>query len=115
MKNNRNIKILIATGIYPPDVGGPAQYAKNLAEEFGRQGNSVKILSYQTEKKLPPILRHFFYFFKVLFNLPGSGLVVALDTFSVGLPAVAAARIMGKKQIVRVGGAFLWESFTGTT
>ena len=24
------MKILIATGIYPPELGGPAEYAKNL-------------------------------------------------------------------------------------
>jgi len=28
------MKILIATGIYPPDIGGPAKYAKSLAEEL---------------------------------------------------------------------------------
>ncbi len=47
------MKILICTGIYPPDIGGPAQYADNLKDEFLKQGNAVKILTYKLEKKLP--------------------------------------------------------------
>jgi len=112
---SKNIKILITTGIYPPDIGGPAQYAKNLSEEFKKRGNAVKILHYKTEKKLPTGIRHFLYFFRVLFSLAEVDLVIALDTFSVGLPAVAAARLLGKKIIVRIGGDFLWESYVERT
>jgi len=42
-------------------------------------------------------------------------LVIALDTFSVGFPAVVAAKILGKKTIVRVGGDFLWEAYIERT
>jgi glycosyltransferase involved in cell wall biosynthesis len=115
MENKKNIKILIATGIFPPDIGGPAQYAKNLAEELSARGNDVNILSYRIEKRLPPVLRHMLYFFRVLFGLAGADLVIALDTFSVGLPAAAAAKLAGKKMIIRVGGDFLWESYVERT
>lgn len=27
------MKILITTGVYPPKIGGPAQYAKNMVKE----------------------------------------------------------------------------------
>ncbi|PIS31905.1 MAG: hypothetical protein COT41_00445, partial [Candidatus Portnoybacteria bacterium CG08_land_8_20_14_0_20_40_83] len=73
---SKNIKILITTGIYPPDIGGPAQYAKNLSEEFKKRGNAVKILHYKTEKKLPTGIRHFLYFFRVLFSLAEVDLVI---------------------------------------
>src|SRR3989344_1489886 len=33
---NEKLNILICTGIYPPDIGGPAKYAKNLTDEFSR-------------------------------------------------------------------------------
>ena len=46
---------------------------------------------------------------------PRSDLVIALDTFSVGLPAVMAAKIFGKKIIIRTGGDFLWEQFVERT
>lgn len=107
----KKIKILIATGIFPPDIGGPAQYAKNMAEEFTRLGNEVKVLSYGLEKKLPTFVRHFAYFLRVIKVIGSTDLVVALDTFSVGLPAVIAAKIFRKKTIIRIGGDFLWESY----
>jgi len=114
-KISNGVKILIAAGIFPPDIGGPAQYAKYLSEEFKKRGNAVKILHYKTEKKLPTGIRHFLYFFRILFSLAGVDLVIALDTFSVGLPAVAAVRLLGKKIIVRLGGDFLWESYVERT
>jgi glycosyltransferase involved in cell wall biosynthesis len=108
---NNKIKILIATGIYPPDIGGPAQYAKNLVEQFTGSGYEVKVLSYKLEKKLPVGFRHILYFFRIIFNLNKVNFIVALDTFSVGMPAVIAAMIFNKKIIIRTGGDFLWESY----
>jgi len=105
------IKILIATGIYPPDIGGPAQYAKNLVEQFTGLGYGVKVLSYKLEKKLPIGLRHILYFFRVIFNLNDTNLIIAFDTFSVGVPAVIASIVFNKKIIIRTGGDFLWESY----
>lgn len=110
-----NFKILIATGIFPPDIGGPAKYAKNLAEEFLRRGHEVKVLAYKTEKSLPIVIRHCLYFFRVIFNLHKTDLIIALDTFSVGLPAVLAAKIFCKKIIIRTGGDFLWETYVEKT
>ncbi|MBU4256800.1 glycosyltransferase, partial [Patescibacteria group bacterium] len=109
--NGGRLKILIATGIFPPDIGGPAKYAKNLSEEFLKRGNEVNVLAYKTEKKLPIGIRHCLYFFRVVFNLHKTDLIIALDTFSVGLPAVIAAKIFNKKIIIRTGGDFFWESY----
>ncbi len=109
------MKIIIATGIYPPDIGGPAQYAKHLKEEFEAQGHRVKVLTYRLERKLPTGIRHFWFFLRCLWTLPGADFLVALDTFSAGLPAVAAAKIFGKKIIIRVGGDFLWEWYVERT
>ena len=109
------MKIIIATGIYPPDIGGPAQYAKNLKVEFEGLGHQVKMLTYQLEKKMPTGVRHFWFFLRCLLTFPRSDLVIALDTFSVGLPAVMAAKIFGKKIIIRTGGDFLWEQFVERT
>lgn len=109
------MKILIATGIYPPDIGGPAKYAKNLTSEFLRHGHAVRILSYRLEKKLPVGIRHFFYFFRILSASWRVDLIIALDMFSTGFPAVLVGKIFGKKTILRVGGDFLWETYIETT
>ena len=45
------MRILIATGIYPPDIGGPATYTKELAEELPKRGVSVQIITYGNETK----------------------------------------------------------------
>lgn len=109
------MKIIIATGIYPPDIGGPAQYAKNLKAEFEAKGHQVKVLTYRLEKILPTGIRHFWFFLRCLATFPRSDLVIALDTFSVALPAVAAAQLLGKKIIIRTGGDFLWEWYVERT
>jgi glycosyltransferase involved in cell wall biosynthesis len=109
------MKILICTGIYPPDIGGPAKYAENLAEEFLRRGYGVKVLAYGMEKKLPIGIRHCLYFLRVLFNLPKTALIICLDMFSTGFPAILAGKIFRKKTILRIGGDFLWETYVEKT
>ena len=105
------MKILICTGIYPPDIGGPAEYAKNILEELVLRGNTVKVISYDKEKKMPIGIRHIFYFFRILPNMISADFVIALDTFSVGLPAVFAAKLFNRKIAVRMAGDFLWENY----
>ncbi len=109
------MKIFIATGIYPPDIGGPAQYAKNLDEVFKKLGHETAVKFFRFEKRLPTGLRHLFYFFKILPAASRAEVVFALDTWSAALPALLAARLFGKKFIVRTGGDFLWESYVERT
>ena len=40
------MKVLLATGIYPPDIGGPATYAQNLARELSARSVSVMVITY---------------------------------------------------------------------
>jgi glycosyltransferase involved in cell wall biosynthesis len=109
------MKILITTGIYPPKIGGPAQYAKNLKEAFEKMGHIVSVKTYGVEDKLPTGVRHLFFFFKIIPSILKSDVVFALDTFSVGLPSVLACKILGKKCIIRTGGDFLWEQYIERT
>lgn len=111
----RIMQILISTGLYPPDIGGPAIYAKNLADQFLKNGDKVKVLPYKFEKKLPICIRHFLYFLRVVLSMWNVNLIIALDTFSVGFPTVLASKIFRKKVIMRIGGDFLWESYVERT
>lgn len=114
MKND-SLKILIITGIYPPKIGGPAQYAKEVRDGFVNLGHSVKVLTFNIENYLPTGFRHFWFFVKVILNLREVDFVLALDTFSVGFPGVLASKIFGKKIIIRTGGDFLWEGYVERT
>src|SRR3989338_470303 len=105
------MRILIATGIYPPAVGGPSQYAKNVKTEWEKKGYRVKVRTFQFEYYLPPGFRHFFYFLKIIPEVLWCDFIFVLDTFSVGWPATCAAKLFGKKVIIRTGGDFLWEGY----
>ncbi len=108
-------RIVLAAGVYPPQIGGPAKYAKNMRDELVKKGYEVKVATYVFEHKLPPIVRHVWYFGKLLFMLPGSDAVIAFDTLSTGVPASLAAKILRKKCLVRIGGDFLWETHVEKT
>lgn len=119
------MKILIATGIYPPDIGGPATYSKLIGEELSARGHGVVILTYGNpvdlrikNKNLRIIyvsrtilkgLRHLTYFFKVLWFGKNSDIIFAQDPVSVGLPAALAAMILRKKFAIKIVGDYAWE------
>lgn len=105
------MKILICTGVYPPDIGGPAEYAKNIVQELERRGHNVTVMRYQAEKRMRVGIRHVFYFLKILPYIISVDFIIALDTFSVGFPAVLASKLCNRKIIVRVAGDFLWENY----
>jgi len=71
----------------------------------------VKVRTFQFEYYLPPGFRHFFYFLKIIPEVLWCDFIFVLDTFSVGWPATCAAKLFGKKVIIRTGGDFLWEGY----
>jgi hypothetical protein len=78
------MKILISTGIYPPDLGGPAMYAKNLLDELKGRGFETDIIVYRFERNLPPVVSHLFFFVRVFWKLLFCDTAIILDTLSVG-------------------------------
>ncbi len=109
------MRILIATGIYPPEIGGPAEYAKNLKEIWERQGHQVTVKVFSLFNFLPTGIRHLVYFLYILPAVWRIDFIFVLDTFSAALPTVLAARMLGKKIILRTGGDFLWEFYVERT
>lgn len=109
------MKILIASGIYPPDIGGPAQYARNLYETWKNSGYEVKVAAYRWERAFPPLIRHVLYFLKVIRKGWNADLILVLDTWSAAVPTMLACALMRKKYIIRTGGDFLWESYVERT
>lgn len=109
------MNILIATGIYPPAIGGPAKYAENIRAEWEKSGHRVMVKTYGLEHSLPSGIRHIFYFIKIIPTILRCDFILALDTFSVGWPATIAARLFRKRVIMRTGGDFLWEGYVERT
>jgi len=123
MENNKN-KILIATGIFPPDIGGPASYSKNIANKLKDSG--VVVLTYSSVLNFkddinqpykivrvwsgwPKGLRHLNYFFKAFSLAKKSDAVFALNAVSAGIPAMYAAKMTKKKFFVKIVGDSAWE------
>jgi glycosyltransferase involved in cell wall biosynthesis len=102
-------RVLIATGIYPPDIGGPATYASVLTEEMPKLGVEPVLLTFSGLLQYPPGLRHAEFFRRILAAGRGVDVLLALDPVSAGLPALAAARLLRKTLVLRLGGDFAWE------
>ncbi|MSR70802.1 glycosyltransferase [Candidatus Kaiserbacteria bacterium] len=103
------MNILIATGLYPPESGGPATNTKLLEERLPARGFSVAVLPFRAVRHWPKVVRHLVYFWKCYRMARAADVVYAQDTVSVGFPAVLAARLAGAKFVVRVPGDYAWE------
>ncbi len=102
-------KILIASGIYPPDIGGPATYVFKLEQELKKQGFSVKVLAYTKLRCLPKGIRHFVFLIKIFFIASRVNVIYAQNPISAGFPAALASRFWRKKMILKVVGDGAWE------
>ena len=111
----RPLYILIATPLFPPQLGGPALYAQNLGDEFKKAGHGVQIVSFGPFLRYPSIIRHLIYLWALFRRAFRSDIIFALDYTSVGLPAAVVSLLLGKPLVIRVEGDFLWESFVERT
>lgn len=134
------MKIIIATGIFPPDIGGPATYSEILAQELTTRGFQVAVISYADRSKnqearilpagdlpkgdkkqeydiirisrgYPKGLRHFIYFWKVFRVAKDADVVYTQDLISAGLPVLAAAKLLRKKFALKIVGDYAWEQY----
>ncbi len=125
MKDNFNKRILIVTGIYPPDIGGPASYARTLAQRLSKD-HEVRVVTYSSVRKYDqdknyqfPVkrvwkknlwfLRHAIYALKVFFAGKNSDIVYSLSTLNGSIPSLAAAKFFKKKFFVRIAGDYAWQ------
>lgn len=103
------MKLLIATGLYPPEIGGPATYTKLLEEKLPAFGYEVTALPFSTSRHLPKVLRHVHFFLQLLKKGRAMDVLYAQDTVSVGFPTLLAAKLLRKPFVVRVPGDYAWE------
>ncbi|TSC74732.1 MAG: glycosyl transferase, group 1 [Parcubacteria group bacterium Gr01-1014_44] len=118
-------KILIVTGIYPPDIGGPASYVRSLAQKLS-ETSFVTVITYssfykhQTDreakfkiiriwKKMPWWWRHFIYAWKILWEAHRHDLIFISSTLNGGLPSLLAGHLFKKKVFVKIVGDYSWQ------
>lgn len=103
------MKILIATGLYFPDIGGPATYTKFLERHLPPHGIDFEVVAFTRVRNYPKIIRHLAYIFLLFKKGRGVDIVYALDTVSVGVPALIVSIALQKKLFLRVPGDYAWE------
>lgn len=119
-----NKKILIATGIFPPDIGGPATYVETLLLELPQRGFDVRVITY-ADKKLEIgnynleifkvsrnqniLLRYLKYFIQVWKSLAWADIVYAQDPICSGVPVALACKISNKPYLMKIVGDYAWE------
>jgi glycosyltransferase involved in cell wall biosynthesis len=103
------MKIVIATGLFPPEIGGPATYAATLAQELPKRGIEVDVLPFSTVRHLPRIVRHIAYVYALLRCGKEADVIFVQDTVSTGLPALIASAVLRKPLLLRVPGDYAWE------
>ncbi len=121
--DKESLKILIATGIYPPDIGGPATQIEQLAGDLAGVGFEMLVLTFGApEKKARPFsvfavsrqwpspLRQVLFFLKTLYLTRRVDLIYTTDLYTPGYCSMLAAKIWRKKFVVRFAGDSAWES-----
>ena len=109
------MRIVIATGIYPPDIGGPALYAEGVKTSFEGGGHSAPVVLFGTLKAYPTGVRHVLYTCKLLFVARKADAIIAFDTYSVGVPATLVGLLLRIPVVIRIGGDFVWERYVERT
>ncbi len=119
--------ILLATGIYPPEIGGPATYAACLAEALVKLGHTVTIVTYcgtgniavEIERldvvpvsRIGNVFSRWLRFKRALrFHGQAADAVIAFSSVSTGIPLMLSG-LKKPKKILRLGGDFFWERYT---
>jgi glycosyltransferase involved in cell wall biosynthesis len=118
------MRVVLATGIYPPEIGGPATYVRELSKALRAKGIDVKVVAYghgapgdaedgvtRVSRNGGPIGRYVRYAKALREVAQGCDVVEAFSSVSVGIP-LWLAHLQGPKKILRLGGDFLWERAT---
>ena len=122
------MKILITTGIFEPEVGGPATYVPKLAAGLMARGHEVKVITYSYKPKydfdteytfpLERVVRtknkflNYFHFFQAVHREAKKyDIIYSLDWFTAGIPMALAAHLNKKRYLLRIGGGYIWEKY----
>jgi glycosyltransferase involved in cell wall biosynthesis len=109
MEQVKKIQLLIATGLYPPEIGGPATYVSMLERRLPEFGFSLTVVPFSLVRKLPKLQRHFAYARELWKHAGAVDAIYALDPISVGFPALIVSVLKRKPLFIRLGGDYAWE------
>ncbi|HEY4480006.1 MAG TPA: glycosyltransferase family 4 protein [Candidatus Paceibacterota bacterium] len=117
------MKILLAAGIFYPDVGGPAIHVRKIAERLKSEGFEPIVIAYgddpdnkkfnfeivRISRSHHKVFQWLIYIWRAITFAFKSKMVYAFDPTAAGLPARIAAYVAGKPFAIRIGGDPIWE------
>ncbi len=117
------MKVCVITGIFPPDIGGPATYVSRLATSLHQQGGDVCVVTLGDDRqpfpfpvrrvsRKGPLLLRMFLLWLTLIRTGWNADVWYLNGLE--LPAVLAGSLLRKRLIMKVVGDYAWERAMNT-
>jgi len=119
------MKLVIASEIFPPDIGGPATYVIRVIPELVKAGFEVKVITYADVKKIvyddslgylvikiprKNIFIKFVCYYLQLYKLAKKAdLIFAQGPVASGLPTLLVKTIQKKKAVMKIVGDVAWE------
>lgn len=115
------MKILILSGVFPPEIGGPARFLEKFIEDIIQAGFSVSVLTYgqkdkersfpvyRLSKKIPYLLRSFLFLAFAFFLAVRCDLIYNQDLYGAGWTSYWIKKFLKKKLITRFVGDSAWE------
>lgn len=117
------MRVVLATGIYPPETGGPATFVPALAADWQARGIEVGVVTYGDERTVRTqpwelvvvsraggvLLRYVRYACAVYLAARSADVVFLQGAFSEGLAGTIGAMLARCPTALRVPGDFAWE------
>jgi len=108
------MKKTIATGIFPPDIGGPATFLREFVPFLKKNSWIVEVITYGEPRKDAITISHdnpvkwWSFYRAVLKSARDADVIFTTDTFSAGWPAARAAKKLKKRLVTRFVGDSAW-------
>jgi glycosyltransferase involved in cell wall biosynthesis len=118
-----NKKILILTGVFLREVGGPPTLLKELNKDLIKNGYEITVLTFGNKKEIkdysysvfavsekwPSFLKSFFYLIKGLILGFKADIIYNQDLYTPGFTGLIIKKILKKKLVTRFVGDSAWE------
>lgn len=118
------MKLIIATPIYPPEIGGPATYTKELCERIAHKHN-ITVITYTNSaeafpgthlipvgKGRPLPIRLVLFFIKLLRIARDYNVIYVQNAMAAGLPVALVSMLTGVPFVLKFVGDEAWERAT---
>lgn len=115
------MRLILATPLIPPEIGGPATYIKELCERLGKDYD-ITVVAYAStaepiqgvalhtvSKNRPLPLRLLKYFFVLLREAKNADMIYVQNAAASGLPAVLVGGLLRKPVVIKFVGDEAWE------